>query len=81
MLTHFDITMGQFKNAFLVASYVRLCDGPTGGRPPAAQPMSCQVNDSASPLTATPEHETRFPAAHRNYAVEEVQEYLDICRI
>jgi hypothetical protein len=37
LLTHFDIMMDRFKNAFLVTSSVCRAEGPTGGRPPAGR--------------------------------------------
>jgi hypothetical protein len=36
LLTHFDIMMDRFKNAFLMTSSVCRAEGPTGVRPPAA---------------------------------------------
>jgi hypothetical protein len=68
LLTHFNIMMDRFKNAFLVASSVRRVDGPTGGRPPAARPhvLAGQRLQITSDCYA-PQRET----SHRNYSLEE----------
>lgn len=68
LLTHFNIMMGRFKNAFLVASSVCRGDGPTGGRPPAARlhVLAGQRLRITSNCYA-PQRET----SRRNYSLEE----------
>lgn len=87
LLTHFNIMMGRFKNAFLLESSVCRGDGPTGGRPPAARPhvLAGQWLRITSNCRA-PQRET----SHRKYSLEEekentstlaeVREYVEVYR-
>jgi hypothetical protein len=60
--------MDQFKNAFLGACSVRREDGPTGGRPPAAQTYVLQGQRlQITSRRYAPQH----GAPRRNYALEE----------
>jgi hypothetical protein len=68
LLTHFNIMIGRFKNAFLVACSVCRGDGPTGGRPPAARPhVLAGQRLRITSNCYSPQRET----SHRNHSLEE----------